>query len=184
MLSCFSRVQLFVILWIGDHQAPLPMEFSRQEYWSGLPCPPPGDLPNPGMEPRYPALQADSLSSEPPGKPKNNGVGILSVLQGVFPTQKLNWGFLHCRRFLNQLSYQGSLVTQINWTHLAKLKTQYQFLCMFILFSTSNSPQLLIEFFRWGQWGTVRLSKLPGPRNEWVMGLEFTLRWSACKICP
>ena len=41
--------------------------FSRQEYWSGLPCPPPGDLPNPGIKPRSPALQADSLSSEPPG---------------------------------------------------------------------------------------------------------------------
>ena len=43
--------------------------FSRQEYWSGLPCPPPGDLPNPGIEPRSPELQADSLPSEPPGKP-------------------------------------------------------------------------------------------------------------------
>jgi len=44
------------------------MGFSRQEYWSGLPCPPPGDLPNPGIEPRSPALQVDSLQSEPPGK--------------------------------------------------------------------------------------------------------------------
>ena len=44
-------------------------KFSRQEYWNGLPCPPPGDLPNPGMEPRCPALQADSFPSEPPGKP-------------------------------------------------------------------------------------------------------------------
>ena len=52
-------------------QAPLSMGFSRQEYWSGLPCPPPGYLPNPGIEPRYPALQADSLPSEPPGKPNN-----------------------------------------------------------------------------------------------------------------
>ena len=46
-----------------------PWEFSRQEYWSGLPYPPPGDLPNPGIKPRFPLLQADSLSSEPPGKP-------------------------------------------------------------------------------------------------------------------
>ena len=51
------------------HQAPLSMEFSRQEYWSELPLPPLGDLPNPGIEPGSPALQADSLSSEPPGKP-------------------------------------------------------------------------------------------------------------------
>ena len=46
-----------------------PWEFSRQEYWSGLPCLPPGDLPNPGIKPRSPALQVDSLPAEPPGKP-------------------------------------------------------------------------------------------------------------------
>ena len=50
-------------------QAPLPMGLSRQEYWSGLPCPPPGGLPDPGIEPTSPALQVDSLLSEPPGKP-------------------------------------------------------------------------------------------------------------------
>ena len=53
--------------WTVDHQAPLPMGFSRQAYWSGLPFPSPGDLPNPGIEPGSPALQADSLPSEPPG---------------------------------------------------------------------------------------------------------------------
>ena len=51
MLSHFSRVQLFVTQWTVARQAPLFMEFSRQEYWSGLPCPPPGDLPNPGIKP-------------------------------------------------------------------------------------------------------------------------------------
>ena len=50
--------------------APLSMEFSRQEYWGGLPFPPPGDLPHPGVEPESPKLQADSLPSEPPGKPQ------------------------------------------------------------------------------------------------------------------
>ena len=49
-----------------------PCEFSRQEYWSGLPCPPPGDLPNLGIKPRSPTLQAGSLPSEPPGKPSVN----------------------------------------------------------------------------------------------------------------
>ena len=52
------------------HQASLSMEFSRQEYWSGLPCPSPGDLPGPGIKPRSPALQADSLLSKPTRKPK------------------------------------------------------------------------------------------------------------------
>ena len=61
-----------MMLWTVAHQAPLSMEFSRQEYWSGLPCPPPEDLPNPEIEPIFLAslaLQADSLSSEPPRKP-------------------------------------------------------------------------------------------------------------------
>ena len=56
-------------LWTVAHQAPQSMPFSRQEYWSGLPCPPPGDLPDPGIEPRSPVLQTDSLPSEPQGKP-------------------------------------------------------------------------------------------------------------------
>ena len=58
------------------------MEFSRPEYWSGLPFLSPEDLPNPGIEPTSPALQADSLPAEPQGKPKNTGVGSLSILQG------------------------------------------------------------------------------------------------------
>ena len=73
-----------------------------------VPFPSPGDLPNPGIEPRSPALQVDSLPAEPPGKPKNTGVGSLSTLQGIFLTQELNQGFLHCRRILYQLNYQGS----------------------------------------------------------------------------
>ena len=82
------------------------MEFSRPEYWSGEPFPSPGDLPNPGIKPRYPALQADS-PAEPQEMPKNTGVGSLYVLQWIFLTQKLNWGLLHCRWILYQLSYQG-----------------------------------------------------------------------------
>ena len=76
--------------------------FSRQEYWSGLPCLPLGHLPNPGIKCRTPALQRDSLPAEPPGKPKNTGVGSLSLLQGKFPTQELNWGLLHCREILSR----------------------------------------------------------------------------------
>ena len=72
-----------------DCTLPGPWGFSRQEYWSGLPSPPPGDLPNWGIEPRSPALQADSLPAEPPGKPRNTGVGSLSLLQGIFPTIEL-----------------------------------------------------------------------------------------------
>ena len=70
--------------------------------------PSPGHLPNPGIEPRSPALQVDSLPAEPQGKPKNTGVGSLSLLQGIFLTQESNQGLLHCRWILYQLSYQGS----------------------------------------------------------------------------
>ena len=72
VLSCFSRVQLFVTLQTVALQAPLSMAFSRQEYWGGLPCPPPEDLPDPGMEPvslMSLALTAGSLPLAPPGKP-------------------------------------------------------------------------------------------------------------------
>ena len=62
-----SHVQLFATPWTVAHQAPLSMEFSRQEYWGGLPFPSPGDLPNPGIEPGSPTLRADALPSEPPG---------------------------------------------------------------------------------------------------------------------
>ena len=70
MLSHFSHVQLFMTPWSIAHQAPLSMALSRQEYWSGLPCPPPGDLPDPGikpMSPMAPALQSDSLPLSHPG---------------------------------------------------------------------------------------------------------------------
>ena len=100
VLSHFSCAQLFAILWAVAHQAPLSMGFSRQEYWSGLLFPSPGDLPDPGIEPRSPTLQADSLPTEPQGKPKNTGEGSLSLLHWIFPTQESNQGLLDCRRIL------------------------------------------------------------------------------------
>ena len=69
-LKVLSPVWLFETPWTAACQAPLSMGVSRQEYWSGLPFPSPGHLPNPGIEPGSPALQADALSSEPPGKPR------------------------------------------------------------------------------------------------------------------
>ena len=67
-VKLLSHVRLFVTLWIVAYQAPQFMEFFRQEYWSGLPFPAPGNLPYPGIEPQSLALQADVLPSEPPGK--------------------------------------------------------------------------------------------------------------------
>ena len=125
-----------------------PLEFSRQEYWNRLPCPAPGDLPNPGIEPASLRSQAvaGSLPLAPPGKPKNEscsvmsnslrphglyspwnslgqntGVGSHSLLQGIFPTQESSQGLLHCRRILYQLSYQGS---PCPWVNLSGLQSQ------------------------------------------------------------
>ena len=68
------------------------MEFSRQEYWSGKLFLSPGDFPNPGVKPRSPTLRADSLLAEPQGKPRNTGVGSLSLLHGSFLTQESKLG--------------------------------------------------------------------------------------------
>ena len=98
-----NHVQLFVTSWTIQS-----MGFSRPEYWSGEPFPSPGDVPNPGIKPRFPALQTDSLPAEPEGTPNNTGVGRLSLLLWIFLTQESNQGLLHCRQILYQLSYQGS----------------------------------------------------------------------------
>ena len=82
--------------WTIAFQAPLRILQASILEWVAFPSP--GDLPNPGIKPRSPALQADSLSSEPPGKSKNTGMGSLSLLQGIFLTQELNRDPLHCRR--------------------------------------------------------------------------------------
>ena len=75
-VKSLSGVQLLATPWTAAHQVPLSMEFSR-----------PGDLPDPGIKPRSPILQAHSLPAEPQGKPKNAVVGSLSLLQGIYPTQ-------------------------------------------------------------------------------------------------
>ena len=79
LLSC---VRLFATPWTVAHQAPLSMGFSRQEYWSGLPLPSPVDLPDPGIEPRSPALQSDALTSDPLEKP------LCKTVTNIFITEK------------------------------------------------------------------------------------------------
>ena len=129
-LSC---VLLFATLWTVAWQAPLSMEFFRQDYWRGLPFLSPGALPKPGIEPKSPALHANALPSELQGNPKlkllshawlfatswtiyspwnssgeNTGVGSLPLLQGIFPTQGSNPGLPYFRWIFHQLSYKGS----------------------------------------------------------------------------
>ena len=89
------------------------------------------DLPNPRIKPRPPSLQADSLPAGPQGKSKNTGVGSLSLLQGIFPTQDSNRDLLHCRRILYQPSYQGrnrgpsALTADLGICHIFPISRQY-----------------------------------------------------------
>ena len=75
-MKSLIRVRLFAAPWTVAYQASLSMGFSRQEYWSGLPFPSPGDLPDPGIEPGRPALEADALTSEPPGSFARSKFGV------------------------------------------------------------------------------------------------------------
>ena len=107
MLSC-SVTSDSAAPWTVACQAPLFMGIlqARTLEWVAMPFSRGSSQPRNGT--RSPALQVDSLPAEPPGKPKNTGVGSLSLLQGIFPTQESNRGLLHCRRILYQLTYQGS----------------------------------------------------------------------------
>ena len=138
VFSHSSRVQLFVIPWTAGTRPLCPWGFSMEEYCSGLPCPPRGDLPNPGIEPTSSALQADSRPTEPPGKPKNTAVGSLSLLQGIFPAQESNRGLLHCRWILYQLSRQGSPTLRADpWIYLGLHSKSKGWICMSILVTTT-----------------------------------------------
>ena len=130
MLCCassLSQVRFFTIPRSAARQAPLSLGILQARIQNGLTCPPPWDFLNPGIKPRCPALQADSLPAEPQGKPKNTGVGSLPPLQGNFPTQESNRGLQHCRQILYQLSYPGSperLCTALQWRPLIYIRTK------------------------------------------------------------
>ena len=109
LLSC---VWLFRTPWTIQS-----MDFSRPEYWGGWPFPSPEDLSNRGIKPRSPALQVENLPAEPQGKPKNTGVGTLSLFQWIFLTQELNQALLNRRQILYQLSYQWSRMFNIEFVY-------------------------------------------------------------------
>ena len=95
-VKSLSGVRLFVIPWTVAYKAPLSMEFSRQEYWSGLPFPSPGDLLDPGIEPKSPTLQADSLPSEPAGKPHE--LHIQSIILKQYDTPQSSCSYMRSAR--------------------------------------------------------------------------------------
>ena len=105
--------------------------------WVAFPFP--GGFPNPGIKPRSPVLQADSLPAESQGKSKNTRVGSLSILQGIFQTQELNQGLLHCRQILYQLSYQGSF-NKVTLTLINNMKMMH---ILYFKHIPNFSPEIL-----------------------------------------
>ena len=101
-----SSAWLFATPWTVACEAPLSMKFFSQEYWNGLPFPSPGDLPNPGMKPGFPALQADSSPSEPPGRPVK-----LSILILIFSSSGLSQAIVLSRRKHNPNTLLECLMT-------------------------------------------------------------------------
>ena len=95
------------IPWAVAHQAPLPKGFSRQEYWGGLPCPSPGDLPDPGIEPISPALQADSLALNHQGSPlsKSDSSFKTHLIYIIFSVKPFDTSLCSLKYFLLEHSY-------------------------------------------------------------------------------
>ena len=158
MLSRFSCVRLFATLWTVAHQAPLSMGFSRQEYFSGLPCPPPGNLPNPGSEIGSPSLQADSLPGEPPGEVPHASRNPLSLWQSDCPHS------LHIFTF--QLPSVGQYWPGLRTQLLSEEKpeTQKEVIC-----PRTYTKLVLCQISK-----TERKESLRGPH---LLGVDEKMRW-------
>ena len=124
---------------------------------------------------RSPALQADSLPAELPGKPKNTGVGSLSLLQQIFPTQELNRDLLHCRQILYQLSHQGSpsiLYTySVFITRDCVVKYMYSYFCFSISYIFFSILTLYINYSLW-HWVILLINILPARWGSYVTLLQ------------
>ena len=113
-----SRVRHFATPWTVAHQAPPSMGFSRPEYWSGLPFPSPGDLPNPGIEPRSPSFQAEALTSGSPGKPHPLGWARNSRSKRALLGLTIHIMKVTLRLFSFKAEMWNLLVHKLNWSEV------------------------------------------------------------------
>ena len=134
-LTCVHTIDWpFATPWTVAPQAPLSMGFSRQEHWSGVP----EDLPNPGVEPRSPALQVDSLPIEPLGNPKNTGMGS-ALLQWIFRTQESNQGLSRILEWVAHSFFRVSSPLR-DWTRVSCIAGGY-----FTSWDTRENPKLSLK---------------------------------------
>ena len=186
VLSCVSV--LFANSWTAAHQAPLSMGFSRQEYWSGLPFPSPGDLPYPGIEPGSPALQADSLLPESPGKSQ------VSVLKTDTPRGKFTCPIYMqiSRVWLGPNSISSTtftvnlvLIIQLN-PYMPGTMSALHALCHLMLKTTWRVLLLSFPFYRWWHQALERLDKWTRSHNQQrqtqIMLLKTTHRQLLCQV--
>ena len=139
---------------------------TRPEYWSHSPSP--GNFLNPGIEPRSPALQEDSLPAELPGKPQSTGVGSLSLLHRIFLTQELNRVLLHCRRIL----YQGSSRLSLSLAYMLESQVASVVFDCVILWTVACQAALSMGFSRQKYWSGLPYplpGHLPKPGIEPVL---------------
>ena len=158
-----SHVWLFATPWTVAHQAPRSMGIlqARILEWVAMPS----SRGNP--RPRSLALQAESLPSKSPGKPKNTGVGSLSLLQGTFPTKESNWGLQHYKHILYGLSYQGSPIPL--------QQTPINVVIFHWLLSTALLPGT-IRYFRMVWYSFYRISRIsPFSREFWFLQFDICL---------
>ena len=178
VVKLLSRVQLIAIPWTVACQVPLSMGFSRQEYWSGLPFPSLGDLPNPGIEPWSPALQADALPSEPPTPRACVGL-VIVVVQSLSCVQLFATTWIAA--CLTSLSFT------ISWSLLKLMSTElvmpsdHLILCCPLLFLPSIFPRMrvfsneLALRIRWPKYCSFSFSI--SPSNEYSGLISFKVDW-------
>ena len=162
------------------------MEFSRPEYWSGCHFPFPGDFSDPGIKPRSPALQVDSLPAEPQGKPKNTGVGSLSLLQGVFPTQERTGVSWIAGRFFTiwtiREALQHLLYHTKAWTQTTSKAIRYRVcIAWHGIPKRDSSPELKLDIGK-GSSSEVLKMNLEGQCETVRKGIEGCRGESICKV--
>ena len=173
-MKSLSPVRLFATPWTVAHQAPPSMEFSRQEYWSGLPFPSPGDLPNPGIKLESPASQADTLPSGPPGNPLRRPCLFFSLVQS-FSLVRLFCDPMDCSTpgFPVHLQIPDLTQTHVHWVGNAIQSSHHLSSPYPPAFNLSQHQGL----FKWG-WSSHQVAKvlefqLQHQSFQWIFRTDF-----------